>query len=69
MADKQDLIPVEDAAARLGMSRVTFWRRVTRNWNLTVYADPRDLRRRLVNWPDVERAFRAVQPVAKKAAA
>jgi predicted DNA-binding transcriptional regulator AlpA len=56
-AEPADLIPMEDAAERLKVSRATFWRRV-KDWGLTVYANPANRRKRLVSWAEVEAAAR-----------
>ncbi len=54
MTDSNHLIPVTLAARRLRISEPTFRRRV-REGLLTVYADPLDRRRKLVEMADVDR--------------
>ncbi|MDP9471731.1 MAG: hypothetical protein M3Q71_13890 [Chloroflexota bacterium] len=54
MTDSNHLIPVTLAARRLRISEPTFRRRV-REGSLTVYADPLDRRRKLVQMADVDR--------------
>ncbi len=54
MTDGNHLIPVTLAARRLRISEPTFRRRV-REGLLTVYADPLDRRRKLVQTADVDR--------------
>ena len=62
----EDLIPLEGAAERLGVSRATMWRRA-REWNLTVYLNPRDRRQKLLSWKEIEEAQRP-RPLGKWAA-
>jgi predicted DNA-binding transcriptional regulator AlpA len=57
-----EMISFDEAQKRLGISRVTLWRRV-KDLGLTVYVDPFHRRQRLLNWTEIK----AVQP--KKEAA
>jgi predicted DNA-binding transcriptional regulator AlpA len=59
----EDLVPLEKAAERLGISRATMWRRV-KELGLAVYANPFNRRVRLLSWAEIEQA---AQP--KKSAA
>lgn len=55
--DEPELVSLEEAATRLAISRATFWRRL-KEWNLTVYENPANRRKRMVSWPEVERVSR-----------
>jgi len=55
MTEQEDLIPLERAAERLGVTRATMWRRV-REWGLSIYANPVDKRQRLLSWGEIEKA-------------
>lgn len=54
---QRELMPLEKAAQRLGISRATMWRRV-KELRLTVYTSPIDKRKRLLDWEEIEEATR-----------
>ncbi len=56
MADAK-LIPMSEAAARLGVSRITL-SRLARDGRFTLYENPRDRRQRLVDEEEVREALR-----------
>jgi hypothetical protein len=55
--DPDDLIPLEKAAARLGVPRAAMWR-LAKQWNLAVYENPLDRRQKLYSWAAIEEARR-----------
>ncbi len=64
--DEAELIPLEKAAERLEVSRATMWR-WAREWNLTVYLNPRDRRQKLLSWEEIQEAMKP-RPLGKCAA-
>ena len=52
-----ELIPVQDAAARVGLSPNTL-RKFIRRRGLTLYENPRDARQKLVDLEELEAALR-----------
>ena len=52
----QDLIPLVEAAERLGVSRMTL-SRLAKEGRFTIYENPRDRRQRLVNEEEVREAL------------
>ena len=57
MATDRDLIPMLEAARRLGVSKLTM-RRIVRESGLTTYDNPLDKRQRLLDAAEVERVAR-----------
>ena len=55
--DRGELIPLKEAARRLGVSKVTMGRLV-REGRFAVYENPRDRRQKLVDAVEVEEATR-----------
>jgi len=60
-----DLIPLTQAAERIGSSMNTL-RKVIRNHDLVVYANPLDARERLIDADELEAAIRPV-PIRRRA--
>lgn len=54
---ESELIPLKEAQKRLGISKTTLWKHVKAG-RFTVYENPRDAREKLVDWQEVEEAFR-----------
>jgi excisionase family DNA binding protein len=54
-----DLVPVSEAAQRLGVSRVTLRRRIAQ-WGVPCYRSALDTRLRLIREADIERLFKPV---------
>ncbi len=54
-----ELIPLKDAQERVGLSKNTLNKLIERH-GITVYANPRDARQKLVDIEDVEAALRPV---------
>jgi predicted site-specific integrase-resolvase len=52
-----ELITMTEAGQRLGVSRNTLRQRI-REAGITTYENPRDKRARLVDWHEIEAAFR-----------
>jgi hypothetical protein len=48
-----DLVTLEEAGKRLGISRVTLWRRV-KDLGLTVYVHPFNRRQHLLSWGEIQ---------------
>jgi hypothetical protein len=57
VTEPPELLPLGDAAARLGISRSMMWRRA-KEWRLTVYINPMDRRQKLFSWAEIEEARR-----------
>ncbi len=71
MVTGKELIPMLEAARRLGVSKLTM-RRIVREAGLTTYDNPLDKRQRLLDVTEVERVARPqprVHEDAKKLAA
>jgi predicted DNA-binding transcriptional regulator AlpA len=64
--DTPELIALDEAAQRLGISRYTLWRRL-KELNVPVHVDPFNRRRRLVDWTEIDAIRRERLP--KKEAA
>ncbi len=66
---ERELIPLMEAAKRLGISRMTM-NRLVREGRFTVYANPLDRRQRLLDVAELEERVRPVpEAQAKKLAA
>jgi predicted DNA-binding transcriptional regulator AlpA len=50
-----EMISFGEAQKRLGISRITLWRRV-KDLGLTVYVDPFNRRQRLLSWAEIQAA-------------
>ncbi len=65
----RDLIPLVEAAERLGVSRMTL-SRLAKEGRFTIYENPRDRRQKLVDEEEVREALRPKpMPEGKEAAA
>lgn len=66
---ERELVPLMEAAKRLGVSRMTM-NRLVREGRFTVYANPLDRRQRLIDAAELAEAARPVpEEQAKKVAA
>ena len=62
MDDAGELITVEEAAARLGISERTAWS-VVRRSDVMRYRLPGQGKTTFLRWPEIERAYRAPRPI------
>jgi hypothetical protein len=52
-----ELVTMSEASERLGISKTTFRKRL-RDLRIKTYVNPKDTREKLVDWIEVEEAFR-----------
>jgi DNA-binding Lrp family transcriptional regulator len=52
-----ELVTMSEASERLGISKTTFRKRL-RDLRIETYVNPKDTREKLVDWIEVEAAFR-----------